>query len=292
MAPAEINYSESTALVTGGSSGIGRAIAIELVTRGVKKIIIVAHDQTKLDEAAAELRGLSEGVEIKTISVDLADHEAPADIERQVKGWNWHVDILVNDAGLARKQNFGLNGENDVSLRTVDVMIRAVVDLTLRFLPPMLHRKSGGVLNVCSTAAYQPVPFTAMYAASKAFMWSWSQAIREENIESGVRIAMIVPGITSTNLDGDGHGERRGTLDAVGIHEPKDVATAAVNAYEANAAETIVGINNRLMQGALHLLPASTKASLVHKSRGDPEESDNIGATGEQGDRKHVSECR
>lgn len=276
--PSDVHYRNSTALVTGGSSGIGRAIASELVARGVRRIAIVAHDQTKLDEAAADLRGLSDDLEVETISVDLAASDAPAEIEAHIRDRKWQIDILVNGAGLARKQNFAMNGDNDVSLRTVDVMVRSVVDLTLRFLPPMADRGSGGILNICSTAAYQPVPFTAIYAAAKAFMWSWSQAIREENIDKGVRVAMIVPGITETNLDGDGHGERRGTLDAVGIHMPREVAVAALDAYEANAAEKIVGWNNALMQGVLHVLPAATKATLIHKSRGDPEEADDIGA--------------
>lgn len=283
MSPAPVDYSQSTALVTGGSSGIGQAIAAELVSRGIARLVIVAHNQEKLDKAAAELKQAGSNVEVKTISADLASHDAAAEIKRQIEGFGWKVDILVNNAGLARKQAFAMKGENDVSLRTVDVMIRAVVDLSLHFLPPMVERGSGGILNVCSTACYQPVPYTAMYAASKAFMLSWSQAIRQENIDTGVRIATIVPGITETNLDGDGHGERRGALDAIGIDKPETVGKAAVDAYEANSSGTIVGANNSLMQAALHLVPASVKASMVASARGKPEESDDIGASGEFG---------
>lgn len=283
MSPAPVDYSQSTALVTGGSSGIGQAIAAELVSRGIARLVIVTHNQEKLDKAAAELKQAGSNVEVKTISADLASHDAAAEIKRQIEGFGWKVDILVNNAGLARKQAFAMKGENDVSLRTVDVMIRAVVDLSLHFLPPMVERGSGGILNVCSTACYQPVPYTAMYAASKAFMLSWSQAIRQENIDTGVRIATIVPGITETNLDGDGHGERRGALDAIGIDKPETVGKAAVDAYEANSSGTIVGANNSLMQAALHLVPASVKASMVASARGKPEESDDIGASGEFG---------
>ena len=284
MAPTPVDYAQSTVLVTGGSSGIGQAIATELVARGVQKIVIVAHDKEKLTKAASELeQSASKTIEVKTISLDLASHDAASEIQRQVEGWGWKVDILVNNAGLARKQPFAMKGENDISLRTIDVMIRTVVDLSLHFLPPMVERGSGGILNVCSTACYQPVPFTTMYAASKAFMLSWSQGIREENIDTGVRVAMIVPGITSTNLDGNGHGERRGALDAVGIDQPETVAKAAIDAYEANAAQQIVGTNNWLMQAALHLVPDSIKASMINSARGKPEESDDIGASGESG---------
>ncbi|MET0527337.1 MAG: SDR family NAD(P)-dependent oxidoreductase, partial [Microvirga sp.] len=120
--------------------------------------------------------------------------------------------------------------------------------------------------------------FTALYAASKAFMLSWSQAVREENRDTGVRVACIVPGITETNLDGDGHGERRGALDAVGIDQPETVAKAAVDALEENSAQSIVGTNNKLLKVAQGLVPDSVMARFVSKARGAPEESDNVGA--------------
>lgn len=282
MALSPVDYASSTALITGGSSGIGQAIAAELIKRGVKKLVIVAHNQDKMDKASEELKRAGEGVEIRTISLDLASHQAASEVESKINEWGWQVDILVNNAGLARKQAFASKGENNVSLRTVDVMIRTVVDLSLRFLPPMLERKRGGVLNVCSTACYQPVPFTAMYAASKAFMLSWSQAVREENIESGVRFAAIVPGITSTDLDGDGHGERRGPiLDAVGIDDPETVAKAALDAYEENASQKVVGWNNYIAQTVTGMIPDSVKAAFIHRTRGEPEETDDVGAKGE-----------
>ena len=273
----KLDYARSTALVTGGSSGIGRAIALELATRGIRKMVVVARGEEKLAKVASELRQSAPGIDVREISIDLSKHDAPADVQRQVEAWGWQVDLLVNDAGLARKQLFAKDMETDISLLTVDLMIRAVVDLSLRFLPPMVERGHGGILNVSSTAAYNPVPFTAMYAASKAFMLSWSQAIREENRDTGVRVACIVPGVTETNLDGDGHGERRGMLDAVGISQPDEVAKAAVDALEENAAQSIVGANNKILQMAQGLLPDSLKARLISKARGAPEESDNIG---------------
>ncbi len=274
----DISYAQSTALVTGGSSGIGRAIATELIARGVRQIVIVAQDAEKLEHAAFEMRQSSDSVDVRTLSIDLSKHDSPAEVQRQIESWGWQVDILVNDAGIARKQKFAMNKENDISLLTVDLMVRAVIDLSLRFLPPMVERGYGGILNVCSTACYNPVPFTAMYAASKAFMLSWSQAVREENHDTGVRVACIVPGVTQTNLDGDGHGERRGLLDAVGIDQPEDVAKAAVDALEDNAAQSIVGANNKLLQMAQGLLPDAVKARLISKARGAPEESDNVSA--------------
>lgn len=207
---------------------------------------------------------------MREISIDLSKHDAPAEVQRQVEAWGWQVDLLGNDAGPARKQLCVKDMETDVSLLTVDLMIRAVVDLSLRLLPPMVERGYGGILNVSSTAAYNSVPFSAMYAASKAFVLPWSQAIRQENRDTGVRVACIVPDVTDTNLDGDGHGEHRGILDAIGIDRLEDVAKTAVDALEENAAQSIVGGNNKLLQVGLGLLPDSLKARLISKSQAPP----------------------
>jgi short-subunit dehydrogenase len=103
--------------------------------------------------------------------------------------------------------------------------------------------------------------------------------VREEQIQadSGVRFAAVVPGITETNLDGDGHGERRGMLDVVGIHQPEEVAVVAVNAFEENAAARVVGFNNKVLQLAQNLVPSATTAARVAWARGAPEESDDLG---------------
>ena len=156
----------------------------------------------------------------------------------------------------------------------VDLMVRAVVDLSLHFLPDMVKRNRGGILNIGSTAGYSPVPFTSVYAASKAFVISFSQAIREENRGTGVRIACIVPGVTDTNLDGDGHGERRGALDMVGTADPADVGKAAVDVLEANEAARTYGWNNKALAAVQNMLPDSINAQLIAKSRGKPGEDE------------------
>lgn len=274
METAPLDYTQGAALVTGGTSGIGKQIAVELVRRGVRKIVIVARDADKLDEAAAELRTVDADVEVHTIAVDLADHQAPAEVRKNVDAKGWPIEILVNDAGFGRKYVFAEDPENDPSLPMLDLMVRAVVNLSLLFLPDMVKRGRGGVLNIASTAGYEAVPYTAIYAASKAFVISFSQAIREENRDTGVRFACIVPGVTETNLDGQGHGERRGALDWVGIADPEDVAKVAVDVLEANDAARIHGWNNRLLQAAQDLLPKSVNAHLIAKARGRPGDED------------------
>lgn len=269
-----LDYSNGAALVTGGTSGIGKEIAFELVRRGVRKIVIIARDAEKLEKTAIEIRGLNPDLQVHTIAADLSRHGAAAEIRKNVDALGWPVEILVNNAGLARKYIFAEDPKNDLSLAMVDVMVRAVVDLSLHFLPDIVKRRRGGILNIGSTAGYRSVPFTSVYAASKAFVISFSQAIREENIDKGVRIACIVPGITDTNLDGQGHGERRGVLDLVGIDDPADVAKGAVDVLEANEAARTFGWNNKLLNVAQSLLPESVNAHLIAKARGEPTEED------------------
>lgn len=118
---------------------------------------------------------------VRTIQADLTSRDAPDKVQQEVQGWGWGVDILVNDAEFRRKYVFAEDFQNDTSLACIDLMVRAVVELSLRFLPDMVKRREGGILNVGSTTCYQPVPYTSIYAASKAFILSWSQAIREES---------------------------------------------------------------------------------------------------------------
>jgi short-subunit dehydrogenase len=267
----ELDFSTSTALVTGGSSGIGRAIAEELVARGVRQLVLVARTEDKLNKVADEIKASTTGLTVRTIQADLTSRDAPEKVQQEIQG-----DILVNDAGFGRKYVFGEDFKSDTSLACIDLMVRAVVELSLRFLPDMVKRRKGGILNVGSTACYQPVPYTSIYAASKAFILSWSQAIREENRhrDTGVRIAQIVPGVTETNLDGKGHGERRGPIEWVGVDKPADVAKVAVDAFVENAAAKVVGWNNWAFHAGLNVLPDSTKAMLVSASRGVPGEED------------------
>ena len=272
----ELDFSTSTALVTGGSSGIGRAIAEELVARGVCQLILVARTEDKLNKTAEEIKASTTGLTIRTILADLTSRDAPEKVQQEIRSWGWDVDILVNNAGFGRKYVFGEDFENDSSLECIDLMVRAVVELSMRFLPDMVKRRKGGILNVGSTACYQPVPYTSIYAASKAFILSWSQAIREENRhrDTGVRIAQVVPGVTETNLDGKGHGEKRGPIEWVGVDKPESVGKVAVDALVENAAAKVVGWNNWAFHAGMNVLPDSAKAMLVSASRGVPKEDD------------------
>jgi short-subunit dehydrogenase len=101
---------------------------------------------------------------------------------------------------------------------------------------------------------------------------SWSQAVHQENLETGVRVACVVPGITATNLDGQGHGETRGAIDKVGIDQPEDVAKVAVDVYEANESARVVGWNNKIQSTVFNLIPDSITSGVIASARGPPDE--------------------
>lgn len=128
-------------------------------------MIIVGQTEQRLAEAAGAMQKASPDLTVKTMSMDLRGRSGPAKSQKQIQQWNWAMDYLVSNARFGRKYVFGKDFESDTSLRTIDLMIRAVVALSRRYLPEMKERVRD-LLNVGSIAAFQPVPYTAMYAAS------------------------------------------------------------------------------------------------------------------------------
>jgi short-subunit dehydrogenase len=183
------DFRGKTVLVTGGSMGIGETFARELTRRGAK-LVLVARSESKLVRLAAELGSAQAIVE------DLAQPGAAQRIFDTVNQRGLLIDVLVNNAGFGSHGSFA-----DIPLGTqreqIGVNVGALVELTHVFLP-MLERRQGGVINVASTAAFQPVPFMAVYAASKAFVLSFSEALWAEYRGRGVRVLALSPGATDT----------------------------------------------------------------------------------------------
>jgi short-subunit dehydrogenase len=185
------------ALITGASAGIGRELA-EILARAGFNLVLVARSGERLKELGDKLKG-SYKVECLSLTTDLARPGAAADLFQRVG--SRIISVLVNNAG------FGAYGEfAKVDLKTqteiVQVNILALMELTHLFLQPMLARKQGRILNVASTAAFQPGPFVNAYYASKAFVYSFSYALTEELAGSGVSVTTLCPGPTSTEFFG------------------------------------------------------------------------------------------
>ena len=187
----------SFALVTGASAGIGEALARSLARRKVPQIL-VARSAERLEALAAELRAAS-GVAVEAIALDLASDGAAERLFAGTEGAGRPVSLLVNNAG------FGYYGPQSAhglerTLRMLRLNVAALVEATDRFLAPMRARRRGLVLNVASTAAFLPVPYMAVYAATKAFVLSYSHALHEELKGSGVVVTALCPGTTRTDF--------------------------------------------------------------------------------------------
>ncbi len=227
----DFDFAGKTVVVTGGSTGIGAAFARELARRGAR-LVLVARGGERLQRLASEIGGAQVLVE------DLAKPGAARRVFDAVAAKGLEVDVLVNNAGFA---TFGPFAEVPLEAQReeLDLNVGALVELTHLFLPG-LERRRGGVIQVASTAAFQPVPFMAVYAASKAFVLSFSEALWAEYRPRGVRVLALCPGATDTPFF-----QRAGEAAAFGKKaRPEDVVRLGLQAFQANRASVVHGASN------------------------------------------------
>jgi uncharacterized protein len=187
----------STALITGASSGIGKAFAQQLAARNTN-LVLVARSEEKLYQLTKELQKNSH-IHIEVIVKDLTEPQAAQAVFDVIQAKGLTIDLLINNAGFGDYGDFATSdGEKQVKI--VQLNILALVDLTHRFLPLMRQRQSGSIINVSSITAFQPMPYLSVYAASKAFIVSFSQALWAENRPYGIRVLVTCPGPIETNF--------------------------------------------------------------------------------------------
>lgn len=237
------------ALVTGASSGIGAAFARALASRG-ERLILVARRADRLASLAQELGGEGRAM---TISLDLAARDAGVRLEREVGERGLTVDLLVNNAGVGDTGRFH-ERPLDRALEMIDLNSRAMVELTRRFLPPMLERRCGTIINVVSTSAFQPVPFLTVYAASKAFALSFTEGLATELEGTGVHVQALCPGLTATEFQQTAH------TDAVRFNRTPamtadEVVRESLRALDRGRLVVVTGLRNRLTLAAQGLVP-------------------------------------
>jgi short-subunit dehydrogenase len=255
----------STALITGSSSGIGADIASELAKRG-HGVTLVARRQERLKALADELT-TAHGVRAEVIAADLTDADARGALPAELEARGLTVDILVNNAGFSTMGPVH-KGTRDLELSMVRTNIEAVVDLCTLFVPGMVTRHRGAVLNTASTAAFQPLPGQAVYGASKSFVLSYGRALGVELKGTGVTVTTLCPGPVAT-----GFAEVSGLTDEqAGEALPKfmwvpaaDVAKAAVEALDAGHPVVIPGTANRVGAAFAHLIPKSLILPILAK---------------------------
>jgi uncharacterized protein len=186
---------ESIALVTGASSGIGEQFARQLVSRGYR-VVVTARRQDRLQQLCAELGGDERAV---AVGADLAVPEDRDRLAARIEELGARVDILVNNAGLGIYAKFGAEGR-DKELQLLRVDVEAVVDLMARYLPGMVERGRGAIINMSSVSGFQPGPYNAGYAAAKAYVLWLSEAAHAEVAGSGVSVTAVCPGPVPTEF--------------------------------------------------------------------------------------------
>lgn len=240
---------KGTALVTGASAGLGMDFARALAAQG-HDLILTARRRDRLDALAAELRA-EYGVAVETIAADLAEPGAAARLIAEIGRRGLAVNWLVNNAGFGLSGSFAEQDRARIGAM-IEVNCRALVELCHAVLPGMIQMRSGGILNVASTAAFQPGPGAAVYYASKAFVLSFSQALHEEVRRHKVKVAAICPGPTATEFfDAAGSGARLRRVAA----DPAPVIRDGLAALRANRAVKISGAGNAFAAGAVKFLP-------------------------------------
>ncbi|HZJ11544.1 MAG TPA: SDR family oxidoreductase [Methyloceanibacter sp.] len=239
-------------VITGATQGIGRALAEEFAREG-HALLLVARDDPKLAAAARSL-AKAHGVEVKFAACDLSTLEGCAEVEEALKRFGLYADILVNNAAM---MTAGFFQEQDKAKlrRLIDLNVQAVVDLTRRFLPGMIARRRGGVLNVASIEGFMPVPYQAPYAATKAFVLSFSRALSYETMGTGVRVSALAPGTTATGLHAKAGAENSRYAMLLPAMTSEHLARVAYRKFKRGRKVIVVGWFNRLSVLAQHFTP-------------------------------------
>jgi len=252
-------------LITGASAGLGEAFARALAAEG-KSLILTARRVDRLDALAGELRAT--GVAVDVFAADLADPAAPAKLVADISAAGLTIDTLINNAG------FGLRGpvadlDAEQQLDMIDVNCRALVALSRGVLPGMIAAGQGGILNVASSAAFQPGPWMSVYYATKAFVLSFSEGLHEEVKQQGVRVAALCPGPTRTEF-AEVAGMRDSALFERFAVDPDSVVRNGLKALADNQAVKVSGAMNTMMAEAIRFTPrgiARRMAGALQKSR-------------------------
>ncbi len=193
-----MEFSNSTALITGSSGGIGEEFAVQLARRGAN-LILVARREDKLTTLRETLVSRHPGITVDVVAADLAVPGSGAELETRVRELGRTVDVLINNAGVGLHSKFVMQAPESNAAQ-IQLNCGTLVDLTARYLPSMTERRHGVVINVASTAGFQPMPGMAVYGATKAFVISYTEALWQECRGTGVTVLALCPGATETEF--------------------------------------------------------------------------------------------
>jgi short-subunit dehydrogenase len=250
-----------TVLITGASSGIGRALARLFAADGFG-LVLAARRESTLEALAAEL-GSAYRVPVRFFAVDLSTHDGPDLLHADLLHAGVRIDVLVNNAGFGLQGSFvDLPLERQLQMMTLNMTTLTV--LTRLLVPPMVQRRRGGVLNVGSTAGFQPGPFMAVYYATKAYVVSFSEALGDEVKDSGVMVTCLAPGPTETSFATEA-GATNSRLFRGDTMTAEEVARIGYDGWKRGESLVVAGRRNRISQLLVRLLPRGYVRRVVRR---------------------------
>ncbi len=255
----------TTALITGASSGIGAEFARQLAANQ-QDLVLVARSQDKLNQLAEQL-SQQHGIRAEVIVQDLTEPQASLAVTHRVEELGLTVDLLVNNAGFGTYGSFA-ESNLDRQSSMVQLNIMALVELTHLFLPAMVKRSQGGIINVASIAAFQPMPYWSVYAASKAFVLSFSEALWAEVKDAGIKVLALCPGPTESEFfkvaDVSGNLAMNSSVNQLDTAE--NVVKSALESLQDGQPNVVTGgLINQVIVNLPRLLPRDTLVSLVEQ---------------------------
>ena len=246
-----MRMSGETVLVTGASSGIGSELAKCFAAEGCR-LVLVSRKADALETLATELRK-DHKIQAQVFTADLARPETPVRLAARLDHVGIRVDVLVNNAGFGAQGPFAqLDLQRQLDM--VQVNVTAVMHLTGLLLPGMLKRRHGGILNVASTAAFQPGPGMAVYYATKAFVLSFTEAIAEELAGTGITVSALCPGPTTTNFGKAAGGHFRPIAHKVAM-SAEAVARIGHRAFRRGQVVAVTGLRNEILAASVRFTP-------------------------------------
>jgi short-subunit dehydrogenase len=261
--------STETVLVTGASSGIGRELARQFAKHG-HPLVIVAPVQSELDAVAAALRQ-EYGVTVQAIAKDLEHEDAAQEIFDELAEDDIQIDILVNDAGHGQRGNFWeVSLERHISV--IRLNVEAVIRLSRLFLPSLVKRGRGRILNLASIAGFEPGPLMAVYHASKAFVLSWSEALATELKDTGVTVTALCPGPVDTDFFPKAEMVETNAFQNAKVMSPQEVAEAGYDALMRGERVYVPGGMNKAMVFSRRFMSESAQAKMNEHMYDDAKE--------------------
>lgn len=236
-----LNFKNTTILITGASSGIGKEFSKQLAKKGAN-LILTARTHSDLMNLAEELKCEHTNILIKTIPADLSELNGSRKLFEQINDLGLSVDYLINNAGFGKFCDFS-SESFETYHKMLMLNINALVELTHLCLPTMINKNSGGIINVASIGSFQPLPYQTVYGASKAFVLSFSEALTGELLDTKIRVMALCPGTTESRFMANANADTSN----MNLAPASKVVSSALIAYNKNRMYTVSGTINYLV---------------------------------------------